>query len=160
MIRKVELTDAGAIAAIYNGYILNSVATFEIETLTEEDMRKRISDISARFFYFVCEIDGEIAGYCYAHPWKERAAYQWTLETTVYVAPSHTRQGVGIGLMERLVDECRQRGYHALIACITEGNEASCKLHERLGFKQVSCFEKVGVKFGKRLDVVDYELLL
>lgn len=160
MIRNVTLQDTGAIARIYNEYINHSVISFETEPLSEEDMRSRIAQISARYPYFVYESDGEIAGYCYAHEWKERAAYCHTLETTVYLSPRHTGKGIGSRLMQRLIDECRNRGYRALIACITEGNEPSKSLHTKLGFKQVSHFEKVGSKFGQWLDVVDYELLL
>lgn len=160
MIRRVELQDAKAITTIYNEYIEHSVATFETEPLREEDMRNRIAAIAARFPYFVHEEEGKVAGYCYAHLWKERAAYGHTLETTVYLAPGHEGKGIGKALMERLIEECRRDGYHALIACITEGNAVSDALHLRLGFKQVSHFEKVGLKFGRWLDVVDYELLL
>lgn len=160
MIRGVELSDAKAIADIYNRYVTESVISFETEPLTEDEMRLRIADISSGFPYFVWEQDGEIAGYCYAHPWKERAAYGRTLETTVYLAPQYTRRGIGSRLMARLIEECRAAGYRALIACITGGNEASIALHRELGFRQVSCFEKVGFKFGRELDVVDMELLL
>lgn len=160
MIRKVALTDAKAIVDIYNEYILNTTISFEVEALTEEQMRGRIEDISSRFVYLVYEEDGKILGYCYAHPWKERAAYGHTLETTVYLSPAAKGHGIGHRLMEVLIDECRKQGFHALIACITGGNEASCHLHEKLGFKQVSSFEKVGRKFDRWLDVVDYELLL
>lgn len=160
MIRRVELRDAEAITAIYNEYIENGVATFETELLREEDMRSRIAGIATCFPYFVYEDAGKVIGYCYAHRWKERAAYRHTLETTVYLAPGYGRRGIGRALMERLVEECRKEGCHALIACITEGNTASEALHVRLGFRKVSHFEKVGLKFGRWLDVVDYELLL
>lgn len=160
MIRQVKLQDAKAITDIYNQYVMHSVATFDTEPLTEEEMRSRIAELSAHFPYFVYEIEGKVVGYCYAHPWKARAAYRYTLETTVYLAPMKTGKGIGKQLMLKLIEECRRRGYQALIACITEGNGASNRLHETLGFKQVSRFEKVGLKFGRRLDVVDYELLL
>lgn len=160
MIRRVELQDAKAITTIYNEYVEHSVATFETEPLREEDMRNRIAGIAAHFPYFVYEEEGKVTGYCYAHLWKERAAYRHTLETTVYLASGHEGKGIGKALMERLIEECRRDGYHALIACVTEGNAVSDALHLRLGFKQVSHFEKVGLKFGRWLDVVDYELLL
>ena len=102
----------------------------------------------------------EVVGYCYAHTWKERSAYRYTLETTVYLSPGHTGKGIGMLLMKKLIGACRENGYRALIACITEGNEASNILHEKLGFKQVSHFKKVGLKFDRWLDVADYELLL
>ena len=160
MIRRVELQDAKAITTIYNEYVRHSVATFETEPLHEEEMRSRIAAIAARFPYFVYEEEGEIVGYCYAHPWKEKAAYAHTLETTVYLSPGQVGRGIGKLLMKRLIEECRRDGYHALVACITEANEASNALHLGLGFKQVSHFEKVGLKFGRWLDVMDYELLL
>ena len=160
MIRKVGLKDAEAIADIYNGYVRESVITFDTEPLPEEEMRSRIAEISAVYPYFVYEENGEIVGYCYAHSWKAREAYKYTLETTVYLAPGYEGRGIGKRLMQRLIEECRKRGFHVLIACITEGNEASVALHEKFGFKRVSHFEKVGLKFGKRLDVFDYELVL
>lgn len=160
MIRCVELTDTKTITAIYNEYVINSVATFETEPVSETEMRSRISEISSYFPYLVYEADGEVVGYCYAHVWKEKAAYKYTLETTIYLSPKYQGKGIGKQLMTRLIDECRVAGYHACIACITEGNEGSNQLHLKLGFKQVSHFEKVGIKFGRWLDVLDYELLL
>ena len=78
MIRRVELQDAKAITTIYNEYVRHSVATFETEPLREEDMRNRIAGIAVRFPYFVYEEEGKVVGYCYAHLWKERAAYRHT----------------------------------------------------------------------------------
>ena len=96
MIRAVTLQDTSAITAIYNEYIAHSTSTFDIEPVSEEEMQKRISEISARYPYFVYETDGEIVGYCYAHPWKEREAYNRTLETTVYLSPAMQHLAVGI----------------------------------------------------------------
>lgn len=160
MIRRMELRDAGAVAAIYNEYVEHSVATFDTEPVREGDMRFRIFDLASCFPCFVYEEEGEIAGYCYAHPWKERTAYRYTLETTVYVARGREGKGIGGALMRKLIEECRRDGYHALIACITEGNAASDALHVKLGFRRVSHFKEVGLKFGRWLDVADYELLL
>ena len=160
MIREVRPEDTGSITAIYNEYVAHSVITFETEPVREEEMRSRITGIVSHFPYFVYETEGKIAGYCYAHAWKERAAYRYTLETTVYLASEYQGKGIGKQLMQTLINECRHRGYHALIACITEGNEASNSLHQKLGFKQVSHFEKVGLKFDRWLDVFDDELIL
>ena len=161
MIRTVKFQDARAIANIYDEYIKHSVISFETEPLSLQEMQSRIVEISAHYPYYVYEQqDGEILGYCYAHVWKERDAYKHTLETTVYLSPEHKGEGIGTSLMQRLIGECCRQGYHALIACITEGNEASILMHSKLGFKQVSHFEKVGFKFGRWLGVVDYELLL
>lgn len=160
MIRPVALTDVKAITAIYNDFVLNSVVTFEVKPISEEEMTLRVSEISAHFPYFVYESEGEVVGYCYAHLWKERAAYKETLETTVYVSSRFQKKGIGKQLMTTLIETCRKSGYYALIACITGCNEPSRILHSKLGYKQVSFFEGVGMKFGHRLDVVDYELRL
>lgn len=160
MIRKVTIQDAQAIADIYNEYVLNSVASFETEPITELEMRKRIEEISSKYPYYVYEDTGEVKGYCYAHSWKERAAYKQTWETTIYVAADLQGRGIGTKLMNLLIEECRQAGAHALIACITGGNEKSILLHQQLGFRQVSQFPEVGMKFGRWLDVVDFQLLL
>lgn len=160
LIRPVADADAEAITSIYNRYVTESVATFETTPLSVEQMRQRIIDISSHFPYYVYETDGVIAGYCYAHPWKERAAYEKTLESTIYLANGYQHRGIGRKLMEKLIKECSRQGYLAMIACITGSNIGSIEFHRSLGFKQVSFFEKVGFKFNQVLDVVDYELLL
>lgn len=160
MIREVKLDDCKAIAEIYNEYVLHSTITFETEPVTNETMQDRIQKLSEKYPYYVYEEKGDIIGYCYAHDWKQKAAYKHTLETTIYLSPNNKGKGIGTLLMQYLIEQCKQRGYHSLIACITEGNEASNHLHLKLGFEQVSHFREVGMKFDKWLDVVDYELLL
>ena len=160
MIRPVTASDARQIVDIYNDYILNTTISFETVPLTVEQMQRRIEEIASHCPYIVWEEDDEIAGYCYAHPWKERAAYHLTLETTVYLSPQYFRKSIGTKLMQRLIVDCRKMGFKVLIACITADNEASIEMHRQLGFKQVSYFEQVGEKFGKMLDVVDMQLNL
>ena len=160
MIRSVRPADAAAIANIYNEYVNHSTATFETVPVTQADMQQRIVHIAAACPCLVYEAEGEVVGYCYAHPWKEREAYRYTWETTVYISCPHTGKGIGTLLMQHLIAECRKRECRALIACITAENENSRKLHERMGFRQVSLFARVGYKFGRWLDVTDYELLL
>ena len=161
IIRPVGPSDHEAILTIYNHYVTDTVISFETSPLTLEEMSRRIDTISSSYPYFVCENhDGSIAGYCYAHQWKERAAYSKTLETTIYLSPDHTGSGIGKELMETLIEACRAAGFETLIACITYGNHASCRLHEKLGFSKVSHFHRVGKKFGCTLDVIDYQLIL
>lgn len=160
MVRKVCITDAADIVSIYNKYIMDTTVSFETEPLTVEQMMQRITDISRNFPYFVYQSDGRILGYAYVHKWKERAAYCKTLETTIYLDAGAKHSGIGTMLMEKLVNECRQLGYKALIACITGENHESIAFHENIGFKQVSRFRNVGEKFGRMLDVVDFELEL
>ena len=152
--------DAETITAIYNFYVKETVVSFDIASLDAPTMKKRIINIADAYPYYVCEEDGEVVGFCYAHPWKERAAYDQTLETTIYLSPKVKYRGIGKRLMERLIDECRRREYVTLIACITAENAESCEFHEKLGFEKVSHFHKVGYKFGRFLDVVDYQLML
>ena len=160
MIRYVTQRDVKRITEIYNDYIINTTISFEVKPLTEDEMRNRIESVLAHGPFLVWEEDGEIAGYCYAHPWKERAAYHNTLETTVYLAPQYFRRGIGSQLMNELINQCRVDNIKVLIACITANNEASIKMHEALGFKQVSYFSQVGEKFGQWLDVIDMQLTL
>lgn len=96
-IRRAAPGDAGRLAEIYNQYVLRTTISFETEAVTEAEMRSRIEVVSSAFPYFVYEYDGAVIGYCYAHPWKDRAAYAKTLETTVYLAPEACGQGIGGG---------------------------------------------------------------
>ncbi len=159
-IRPVTLDDARAIVDIYNYFVTDTTVSFETQPLTVEEMADRIRAISVHFPYFVYEEDGKILGYCCAHLWKERAAYAKTLETTIYMHNDARRRGIGTLMVNHLVDLCRKQGYRALIACITAENEASIRMHEKIGFRRVSEFRQVGRKFGRWLDVVDMELLL
>ncbi|MBQ8423320.1 MAG: GNAT family N-acetyltransferase [Coprobacter sp.] len=159
-IRPATSHDVQAIADIYNEYIVHSTATFDETPLSYGAMAERISEISSAYPYFVCEIEGQVAGYCFAHQWKPRSAYNTTWETAVYLDSRYIGRGIGKLLMQRFIAECRRRGAKALIACITADNDASIALHLQLGFEQVSHFKRVGVKFGTWLDVKDYELRL
>lgn len=160
IVRPIMQSDAEAITEIYNHYIKETAITFEVEPITAEEMASRIREISTNFPYFVYEEKGKVLGYCYAHLWKQRAAYSKTLETTIYLDKDAIGRGMGSLMVKHLIELCREQGYHALIACITEGNEASVRMHEKLGFKQVSEFKEVGRKFGQWLGVVDLEFLL
>lgn len=160
MIRKATIGDAAAVAEIYNWYVTYGTETFETETVAVEEMRIRMSAVMNAYPFIVYDDGERVLGYAYAHQWKARAAYQLTWETSVYVATDHQNVGIGRVLMGRLIDDCRRAGCRVLIACITQGNVASEKLHRQLGFKQVSAFEQVGVKFGKTLGVNDWELML
>ena len=161
LIRPVEERDIPAITGIYNHYVEHSDATFEVVPLSVSAMQKRVTAIvSEGFPYFVVEINGHVAGFAYAHTWKGYPAYSGSWETTVYLDPESTGRGLGHALMVPLIESCRAAGAHTLIACITGGNLPSIRLHEALGFRQASLFREVGLKFNRRLDVVDYQLLL
>ena len=160
MIRNVNATDAQTIAHIYNHYVLNTTISFETQAVTTADMLHRITSITAQYPYLVYSLEGHGGGDCYAHLWIVRVSYSQTLETTIYLHPDYCHRGIGKRLMQQLIEQCRAQGFHALIACITGGNEGSIALHRALGFEQRSCFKEVGRKFGAWLDVVDLELIL
>ena len=156
----MTLNDVSEITRIYAHYVTHTVVTFDTKVPSEKEMCERLQPIIRNCPAWVCVEEGEIAGYCYAHEWKTKKAYSATAETTIYLHPDYLRKGYGRILMEQLIKDCRERSYHALVACITIPNEPSVKLHEKLGFKQVSHFHEVGRKFDKWLDVADYELIL
>ena len=160
MIRNVKTCDAKDIALIYNYYIENSTITFETDSVSEEEMACRIVDISEKYPYFVYEDCGKVVGYCYVSSWKKKTAYNKTVESTIYIDKDFQNKGVGRALMNKFINELREKSFHAVIACITIPNPISVKLHEELGFRQVSEFREVGFKFEKWLDVGDWELLL
>lgn len=154
------MQDATQIADIYNRYVNETTVTFELDQVSEAEMRERIRMIAAHYPYLVYEQDNRIIGYCYAHGWKDKAAYSRTVETTVYLHPSFKHRGIGSSLMKALIQACGEAGFHTLIACITEGNGESVALHEKFGFRQASHFHEVGYKFGRWLGIVDYELTI
>lgn len=154
--------DLQPITDIYNHYVKSSTATFETRPLTLNEMRLRIESLILSNPFLVAEVDGKVAGFAYIHPWKVLTGYSPTCELTIYVREGITGHGVGNELMHALEDEIR-RNYPnvvSLIACITADNTGSCRFHENHGFERVSYFRRVGRKFGKELDVADYQKFL
>lgn len=160
MIRPATPEDAAALTEIYNHYILTTTVTFETEALRPGQMRRRIEEISAEGPYFVHESGGRVDGYCYAHRLGQRAAYEGSMELSLYLTPSGTGKGIGSALMERMVEECRRRAYRALFCLVTSGNMASAALCSKFGFEKVGCLKAAGFKSGRTLDLDYYELLL
>jgi phosphinothricin acetyltransferase len=161
MIRPVRAQDAGALCAIYNHYIAHTFITFEEVPLTVDDMRARISKVEqAGLCWLVAEQEGRLVGYAYAAPWRERAAYKYSVETTVYVDPAHTGKGWGTRLYEALFAALRKTPVHVAIGGIALPNAASIALHEKLGMTQVAQFPEVGFKFGQWIDVGYWQIKL
>jgi L-amino acid N-acyltransferase YncA len=152
-IRSCEAKDVQQIADIYNYYIENTVITFEEMPLSASDMGRRIASYTERYPWYVCEVDGYIAGYAYATKWKERTAYKNTLEITVYIKHSLTGSGYGKALFSALIESLNQTDCHVMLGCIALPNAASVGLHEHFGFKKVAHFPEVGRKFDRWLDV-------
>ena len=160
-VRAVTAADAGAVAGIYNHYVLETVVTFEEEPVTSDEMSRRIDEVRAASLpWFVAERAGAIAGYAYASRWKARSAYRFSSEVTVYLAPEQGRRGIGSALYAELLSALRGSGLHAAIGGIALPNEASVALHERFGFKKVAHFEQTGFKFNRWIDVGYWQLIL
>jgi len=160
MIRPANPADGEAICSVYNYYIENSIASFETIPLTAVEMENRICEIITGYPYLVWEDDGEINGYAYASKWRERSAYRYSAGTSVYVRNGFQGRGIGKKLMVRLLEEVRKTDIHSLIAGIALPNDRSAALHESLAFKKVAHFTEIGYKFGKWIDVGNWELLL
>ncbi len=160
LIRDVCLSDAAAIARIYNWYIGNTTVTFEVEPVSDAVMAQRITQAEPNNPWIVLELDSEIIGYAYVTPWKARAAYRQAKETSVYIQPEFAGRGAGLELMRTLIDKIRSEPIHILIAGITLPNDASVALHEKLGFYHVGKFSEVGYKFKQRIDVGYWQLIL
>ena len=161
MIRDATPADAAAVATIYNHYIEHTVITFEVDVLTEDDMRARIAKIQgASYPWLIWEDGGQVLGYAYASQFRDRAAYRHSAEATVYLAPDATRRGIGSALYGGLVSRLRAGGAHLVVGGIALPNEASVALHESLGFTRVGTFSEIGRKFDRWIDVGFWHLRL
>jgi phosphinothricin acetyltransferase len=159
-LRACETTDAGPIAAIYNHYVRDTVVTFEETPVSTEEMAARIAKLAPRCPWLVAEDGGVIVGYAYATPWKERSAYRFSVESTVYCAPGHLRRGTGTKLYRGLIAELKARNFHSAVGGIALPNPASIALHEKVGFRKVAHFAEVGFKLGRWVDVGYWQLTL
>jgi phosphinothricin acetyltransferase len=160
MIRPARIGDAEAIRGIYNYYIENTVITFEEIPLPAREMEERIRKILSKYPCFVWEDEGEVTGYTYINTWKERAAYRYAAELSIYLKDGRQGKGAGRLLLTRLLEEVRKTGVHALVSGITLPNDRSVGLHEKFGFKKIAQFNEIGYKHGRWLDVGYWELLL
>lgn len=158
-LRKVKISDAEQIAEIYNHYVLNSHSTFEVEAVEISEMERRIEEISTKYPYFVLVEADKILAYTYANLYKTRAAYQNSVEISVYVRNGIHQKGIGTQLYTKLFEELGKTDVHAIIAGISLPNEASIKLHEKFGMKKVAHFEEVGFKLGRWIDVGYWEVI-
>lgn len=160
-LRNVQPDDAAQIVDIYNYYIEHTIITFEEELLSEADMRARIGKIQKKGYPFIVyEKDGLILGYAYLNNWRERTAYDITLETSIYLAYDAIGNGIGTILYKELIEQSKAIDIHSLIGVISLPNAESQRLHQKLGFTLVGNFRESGRKFGKLIDVEFWQLIL
>jgi L-amino acid N-acyltransferase YncA len=148
-IRLVNTDDAEQILEVYKPYVLHTANTFEYDVPTVEDIRKRIEKISAQYPYLVCEHIGQIIGYTYGSTHRERTAYQWSAEVTVYVKEEFHRRGVARVLYTALFAILKKQGYHSMYAGVLSTNIKSVEFHRTMGFEDIGIFKNIGYKLGE-----------
>jgi L-amino acid N-acyltransferase YncA len=159
-IRLATPADAQAILSIYAPYIENTSFTFETETPSVTDFSERIKNYLLNWPWLVCEIDGKIAGYAYATRHRERTAYQWCTESSVYIHDDHQRAGIARALYKALFEILKRQGFRNVYAVINLPNDRSVSFHESCGFEYFATYEKVGYKLGKWKNVGWWRLIL
>ena len=153
-IRNAAAEDGAALAEIYNYYVDKTVVTFEEEPVSAADMSARVAGVAAaRLPWLVAQSSQGVCGFAYATSWKERVAYRYSVESTVYLEHSAVGHGLGTALYAALIARLEECGCHAVIGGIALPNAASVALHEKLGMRQVAHFPEVGFKFGRWVDV-------
>ena len=160
-IRPATASDAVAIVAIYNHFVLHTIVTFEEDVIDAAEMLRRMHTVwNASLPWLVAEEAGQVLAYAYAGRWKERYGYRFSVETTVYCAPDAVGRGVGTLLYGELFPMLRVHGVHAVMGGIALPNDSSVALHEKFGMRKVAHFEQTGFKFGGWIDVGYWELII
>ena len=158
-VRAAAPEDAEQLLEIYTPFVISedsslSNVSFELAAPDVEEFRQRIQDISKQFPYLVGEVNGQILGYVYCHPYRERLAYQWAVEVTIYLAPAGQGKGLGRLLYETMEKLLCLQGVTMAYSCITVGNDHSIKMHEAVGYRLIGTFTNSGYKNGQWLDTV------
>ena len=156
IVRAATDADSAALAAIYGDAVLHGFGTFEEVPPAPAEMDARRRAVQDQGLpYLVVEVDGEVLGFAYAAPFRPRAAYRYTLEDSVYVAPEGKGKGVGRAALSAVIAECERLGVRQLVAVIGDSlNAASIGLHRALGFEPAGLHKSVGFKHGRWVDIV------
>ncbi|MGA2054300.1 MAG: N-acetyltransferase family protein [Bradyrhizobium sp.] len=155
-IRPAIAADLALVTEIYAEAVSFGTATFELVPPDLAEMTRRFQAlVDGGFPYFVAVLEGRVAGYAYAGPYRPRPAYRFTVENSVYLQPAIHGRGIGQQLLQRLIAECAARGFRQMIAVIGDSaNAASIGVHSRCGFRMIGTHPNVGLKFGRWLDTV------
>ncbi|MCI8387776.1 MAG: N-acetyltransferase [Clostridiales bacterium] len=159
-LRTVSIEDTDTLLSIYRPYVENATVTMEYDAPTHEEFAGRIRDTSGEYPYLVCERDGNIVGYAYAHRYKQRYGYRFCAELSVYVSLNCRRSGLGSRMYGALIELMQKMGYLNLYGLVTDPNPASFGLHRSLGFKESGREHIAGYKFGDWHDVVLFERII
>ncbi len=156
VIRAARAEDAAAIAAIYAPYVLSGTVSFETEAPDARAIRTRMASSDGLYAWMVAtsgEEDGGVLAYAYASRFRDRPAYRYVVETSIYVAGAVQGQGVGRLLYEALIDTVRAQGFTQAIGVIALPNDGSIKAHEAVGFRRAGVYREIGYKHGRWIDV-------
>ena len=154
ILRPATVDDAAAMLAIYAPYVIQTTVSSEYDAPTLEEFTRRIRTFTEKLPWLVCIIDGEVAGYGYASPHRTRAAYQWSVETSIYVAQDWHRHGIAGAIYAALFEVLAMQGYYNIYVGITSPNERSMKFHKSLGFVISGAYQESMYKFGLWRDVL------
>lgn len=159
--KKVRLAnedDSASILEIYAPFITDTVITFEYEVPTVTEFGKRITNIQKKYPWLICEVNGSVVGYAYASQFNERAAYDWSVDFSIYIKHLYHRKNIGKALYFALFELLKLQGYYNAYAGVTLPNIKSESLHQSFGFKSIGVYQNVGYKFGNWHDVKWFEL--
>jgi L-amino acid N-acyltransferase YncA len=161
-VRPAQPADLAAIAAIFAHYVTTSVVTFEETPPGVTQWRRRLDDLTGQGLPFLAaDVEGTVAGYALAGPWRPKPAYRHTVEDSVYLAPEHTGRGLGGLLLRALLAECASAGVHQVLAVIADdGEPASLALHRSCGFTDAGRLREVGYKHGRWVDTLLLQRIL
>jgi L-amino acid N-acyltransferase YncA len=156
-IRETVAEDLPDIREIYNYYVANSVVTFDEDAMTLREWRSKFAYLAKLQMPFIVAVSpsGQILGYALVSPWKQKRAYRYTVENSIYLRAASTGKGLGRALMAALIERSQGAGLKEIIAVIADGGaEASLRLHEDFGFKEIGRMGRVGFKFDRWLGTV------
>lgn len=161
LIRPYRPTDIPAVTQIYGHYVRDTVITFETEEPDEAEMKRRFDAIVEKGHpLLIAELNGSVVGYAYASTYRPRAAYRFTCEDSIYLAPDAVGKGLGSTLLARLIEDSSKAGLKQMLAVITAERTNSIRLHEKHGFRMIGRYEALGFKFDRWLDIIHMQRAL
>lgn len=153
LLRPATVYDAPSMLAIYGPFVTDTTVTAEYDVPSASEFTGRIERFTKKTPWLICEIQGKVAGYAYAAPHRERAAYQWSVETSIYVDPAYHRMGIATALYSALFELLYLQGYYSIYVGITSPNPKSISFHQSMGFEYSGTYRKSMYKFGEWRDV-------
>ncbi len=159
-VRPVQISDADFCLRLYSKYVVDSAVSFELEAPSLEEFSNRIETISKRFPYLIAEESGSAVGYAYASAYRDRAAYQWNVEVSIYVEERSKKSGVATKLYTELFSELERIHICKAFAVIALPNEASVGFHQKMGFEKFATYRNVGFKLNQWHDVLWMEKII